>query len=112
MEPTQYPLNPLATPKPKNYLIENIVASVVGIACCCGVNLIPGIIGIVFSTQVDSKYNVGDYTGAASAANTAKILFYVTAGLVVLGLLINLAYFFFFGAALFTGLRERGFDNF
>lgn len=109
MDPTQYPLN---SSKPKNYLVENIVASVVGVACCCGVNLIPGIIGIVFSIQSDSKYNAGDYAGAAGAANTAKTLFYVTAGLVLLGLLINLVYFFVAGVSLFTGMQERGLPKF
>lgn len=112
MDPTTYPANPAGSAKPKNYLVENIVAAVVGLLCCCGISTIPGVVGIVFATQVDSKFNQGDYTGAASAANTAKTMFYVTAGLVVLGFVINIIYFFVFGVSLFTGLRERGINNF
>lgn len=94
--------------KPKNYLIENIVATVLGLFCCCGVNAIPGVIGIIFSVQVDSKFNSGDYAGATSAAGTAKTLFYVTAGLALLGLLINVVSFFFFGGLMFDELRRQG----
>ncbi|MBC7893056.1 MAG: CD225/dispanin family protein [Sphingobacteriaceae bacterium] len=110
MEPTPYPSAPIGSPKPKNYLVETIVASVVGLLCCCGFNLIPGVIGIVFSTQVDSKYNAGDYAGAASSANTAKILFYVTAGMALLGLISNVIYFLVAGASLFSNLQQNGFN--
>lgn len=112
MEPTPYPSTPIGSPKPKNYLIETIVASAVGLLCCCGFNLIPGVIGIVFSTQVDSKFNAGDYAGAASSANTAKILFYVTAGMAVLGLIANVIYFFIFGWAFFGSLLQNQGINF
>jgi len=33
-----------------------------------------GIIGLIFSLQVNSKWSMGDYAGAESSANTAKIL--------------------------------------
>lgn len=107
-----YPSTPAGSAKPKNYLVENIVAGVVGLFCCCGISTITGVIGIVFATQVDSKFNQGDYTGAESAAKTAKTMFYVTAGLVVLGFIINIIYFFVFGVSLFTGLRDRGINTF
>lgn len=93
--------------KPKNYLTENIVATILGLFCCCGINAIPGVIGIIFSVQVDSKFNSGDYAGATSAAGTAKTLFYVTAGLAALGLLINVVSFLFMGGVLFEELRRE-----
>ncbi|MEY9212927.1 CD225/dispanin family protein [Thermobifida halotolerans] len=65
--PGSYPSGgqPAAQP-PKNYLWMNIL----GIFGCT----IVGIIGLVFALQVNSKWNMGDYAGAESAANTAKIL--------------------------------------
>lgn len=106
-----YPPNPgfnPATPlKPKNWLTENIVATVVGLFCCCGVNAITGVIGIVFSTQVDTKYNAGDYAGAESSANTAKIMFYVTAGLVALGVILNIISFFLYGGLMFKQMQDN-----
>lgn len=65
--PGAYPSGgqPAAQP-PKNYLWMNIL----GIFGCT----IIGIIGLIFSLQVNSKWSMGDYAGAESSANTAKIL--------------------------------------
>ncbi len=107
--PPTFPTDPSFTNpplKPKNWLTENIAATVLGLFCCCGINAITGIIGIVFSTQVDNKYNAGDYPGAESAANTAKIMFYVTAGLVALGLIINIVSFFIYGGLMYNQLQN------
>lgn len=51
---------------PKTYLWMNIL----GIFGCTVI----GIIGLVFALQVNSKWSVGDYAGAESASNTARIL--------------------------------------
>ncbi|QUX30741.1 CD225/dispanin family protein [Nocardiopsis akebiae] len=51
---------------PKNYLMYNIL----GILSCTVI----GIIGLIFSLQVNSKWEMGDYAGAQSASDTAKIL--------------------------------------
>src|SRR5690606_32100501 len=56
---------PAAQP-PKNYLWMNIL----GILGCTVI----GIIGLVFSLQVNKKWEMGDYAGAESASSTAKIL--------------------------------------
>ena len=48
-------------PRPKNWLVESILAT---IFCC----LPFGIAGIVFATQVNSKYDSGDYAGALQAS--------------------------------------------
>ena len=55
MEPTQ----------PKNYLIESILAT---IFCCLPL----GIVSIVFASQVNSKFSVGDYEGVQLASENAK----------------------------------------
>ncbi|WP_017573557.1 CD225/dispanin family protein [Nocardiopsis halotolerans] len=51
---------------PKNYLVHNIL----GIFGCTVV----GIIGLIFALQVNSKWEMGDYAGAESSAQTARIL--------------------------------------
>ena len=95
--------------KPKNYLVENIVSTAIGLLCCCGANAITGIIGIVFATQVDSKFAIADYAGAESAAKTAKLMFYITAGLVALGLIINVVSFFILGGGVMQEiLKNKG----
>ncbi|MFD0762437.1 CD225/dispanin family protein [Lutibacter aestuarii] len=51
--------------QPKNYLVESILVT---IFCC----LPFGIAGIVFASQVNSKYASGDYEGALKASKDAK----------------------------------------
>jgi hypothetical protein len=52
---------------------------------------------IVFANQVDGKYASGDFTGAESSAKWARILGWVAMGLVILGAIFNLIWFFVFG---------------
>ncbi|MBB4035518.1 hypothetical protein GGR21_001411 [Dysgonomonas hofstadii] len=78
---TDGPIQPI---KPDNNLVLSIISAVVGLCSPCCIGLILGIIAIVFSTQVDSKYTVGDYRGSESAAKTAKILALIAIGLFVL----------------------------
>ncbi|WP_456464121.1 CD225/dispanin family protein [Lutibacter sp.] len=51
--------------QPKNYLVESILVT---IFCC----LPFGIAGIVFASQVNSKFAAGDYQGAIEASENAK----------------------------------------
>ncbi|NKY98616.1 CD225/dispanin family protein [Nocardiopsis alborubida] len=81
---------------PRNYLVFNIL----GIVSC--IPLI-GVIGLVFALQVNSKWETGDYMGAQSASDTAKVLGII--GLVcfvpaALYLLVVLVYFLFMFAML------------
>lgn len=57
-------MSELNTP-PKNYLVESILVT---IFCC----LPFGIAGIVFASQVNSKFNSGDIEGANKASQDAK----------------------------------------
>lgn len=72
---------------PNNNLPLAIVATVLG---CCGTyctGFILGIIAIVFSSQVNSKYAMGDVIGAQKAAKTSKTLSLVALGLFVVGII-------------------------
>ena len=51
--------------QPKNYLVESILVT---IFCCQPF----GIVGIVYASQVNSKYAVGNYEGAITASKNAK----------------------------------------
>jgi len=53
----------LLTP-PKNWLVESILVT---LFCC----LPFGIAGIVFASQVSSKFNAGDHAGALKASQDA-----------------------------------------
>lgn len=76
--------------QPPNYMVISIVGLILGLCSPCCVGLITGIVAIVFSSQVTSKFNAGDYAGANSASNNAKIFGYVSLGLGILGILLNL----------------------
>src|ERR1044071_1242547 len=77
-------------PSPKNWLVESILVT---LFCC----LPFGIAGIVFASQVNSKFSSGDYAGALEASRNAakwtKIGFWV--GIVFI--IAYLAFLFFFG---------------
>lgn len=65
--------------QPKNYLVESILVT---IFCCLPL----GIVGIVFASQVSSKYTAGDYAGAEESSKQAKkfMIWGLIAGIVVL----------------------------
>jgi Interferon-induced transmembrane protein len=82
-QPIVNPGNPQMPPK--NWLVESILVT---IFCC----LPFGIAGIVFASQVNSKFAAGDYTGALQASRDAgkwtKIGFFVSLGFTVLYLIV------------------------
>lgn len=89
---------------PENNMTLSIVGTIIGLCSpCCLLGLIPGIIAIVFSSQVNSKFNAGDYAGAVSSAKNAKTLAYIALGLGVLGIILNIVVFAISGA---DGYRE------
>jgi peptidoglycan biosynthesis protein MviN/MurJ (putative lipid II flippase) len=71
---------PMLTP-PKNWLVESILVT---LFCC----LPFGIAGIVYASQVSSKFAAGDHVGAMQASKDAakwtKIGFFVGLGIMVL----------------------------
>ena len=67
---------------PKNYLLWSVLTTLL---CCFAA----GIVALVFSTQVASRYYRGDYDGAERASRNAQI--WVIAS-VVLGVITNTLY--------------------
>lgn len=59
---------------PRNYLVPSVLVTLFAF-------LPVGIAAIVFASQVESKYNQGDYTGSQSSSNTAKTLCIVGAAI-------------------------------
>ena len=82
-QPTYQQTAPPSTP-PKNWLVESILVT---IFCC----LPFGIAGIVFASQVNSKWSTGDYAGAMQASKDAgrwtKIGFWIGIAQAVVGIL-------------------------
>ena len=77
-----YPYNNPGYLPPVN---SHMVLSVVSIFFC----LILGIIAIVYSNKSKNSYNMGDYNGAVSNANTAKILAIIG---IIVGTLVSILY--------------------
>lgn len=69
-----------AGPKPPNYLVQSILVTL----CCC---LPFGIVAIIYAAQVDGKYSSGDYQGAVTASNNAKMWSLISLGI---GVVVNL----------------------
>jgi hypothetical protein len=68
-----------------NYLVWSILTTLL---CCLPI----GVVAIVYSTQVNSKLQVGDYQGALEASNKAKLWCMISAGL---GLGVTVLWFIF-----------------
>ena len=82
--------------QPRNYLIESILTTI----CCC---LPLGIAGIVFASQVNSKFALGDYEGALQASKEAKK--WMTWAIIA-GIIINFGIFFVYGSILIAALSQ------
>ena len=74
-----------AQPPPNNHLVWAILTT---IFCC----LPAGVVSIIFAAQVNSKWATGDYAGAMSSANNAKVWAIVAA---VAGFLVSALYLVF-----------------
>ena len=78
---------------PDNQMTLAIVAAVLGLCSPCCIGFILGIIAIIFSSQVKSKFEKGDFSGALSSAKNSKTLAYIAIGL----LIFNIVYLYFLG---------------
>ena len=96
-------LNPMSG-KPDNYLIKSILVTL----CCC---LPFGIVGIIFASQVDSKWAAGDHEGAMTAAANAKkwTMIGLILGVVVNLILLAVQILAVVGAAANAGAQPGGF---
>jgi len=87
-------------PKPPNYLALAIISTIL---CCLPL----GIVSIVFSTQVNSKYAVGDYEGAEKASKNARLFWILAAVIGIVGSIIS---FLVFGFGMFEAIESGNFD--
>lgn len=94
-EPPQYnsrpdyiaqPVPPAAPVSATLWIILNILMLLGG--CCCTVNGILGLIGLIFAVQANNAGKVGDVVTAQKKLKTSKILFFVSLGLLVVSVII------------------------
>ena len=83
---------------PYNWLGWAIFATVFGLAFYI-IGAVPGIIGIVFTSQAKSKYRMGDYVGAYKDNTVAKILTIIGLCISGISLIIIILSIIFVGAA-------------
>jgi hypothetical protein len=87
----------IAEPCPPNHLTLAIVATVLSVLTCSVISLVLGIIAIVTSTQVQTKYNVNDVAGAKSSAKTSQILAWISIGITILVFVVMMIVFMAIG---------------
>lgn len=83
-------MNQTLPEKPNNHMVMAIVSTVLSVVTCSFFYVVPiaaGIVSIVFASQVNSKYNSGDYEGAEKSSKYAKIA-WIIAIVAVVGILI------------------------
>ena len=76
-----------------NYMVWAILITVASLCLCCIVGTIPGIVAIVMASQVNSKLAAGDRAGAEQSSKNAKLWCWITTGLCILGLLLNIVFY-------------------
>lgn len=74
-----------------NYMVWAILITIASLCLCCGIGTIPGIVAIVFASQVNGKLAAGDRTGAERASKNARTWCWVTSILCILGLVASIA---------------------
>jgi uncharacterized protein YqhQ len=78
---TQEPAKPS---KPYNHMAMAIISTVLPLVTCTFFGVVPGIVSIVFASQVNGKYNNGDYEGSKKSAKYAKIAWIVAIAILVI----------------------------
>ncbi len=91
-DPYHAPAGATPTGEVQDYLVWNIVLTVLSFCCSC-IGLVTGIVGIVFSSQVRSALAAGNRAEAEAKSKTAKTMCFVTLGLVILGVILNIILF-------------------
>lgn len=96
--------------KPKNWLLEAILVTLLPFVLCGSFLSLIGIVAIVYASQVDSYYNRGDYNQANDSASNAKrwvrITFWILIGWIILIVIALIVLFLVFGFTLsgFSGV--------
>jgi len=78
---------------PKTWLTESVVITALSATICCNIiSLILGIIGIVKANSVKNKFMQGDFAGAESDSNSAKIMVIIGGILVAISAIFSIIY--------------------
>lgn len=72
--------------RPNNYLVGAILST---IFCCMPV----GIVSIVFASQVNTKFDAGDFAGAEEASKKARLFMIIAIASILLVFVIYIAIF-------------------
>lgn len=95
-------------PKPKSWLIESVLVTILPFIFCCNVFSLLGIIGIVKASQVDTDYSRGNYEAALQSAKEARkwtiIVLWIAIGVFLLYVLFFIIGIFSLGSL--SELRE------
>ena len=75
-----------------NHMVWTVVCSFIATLTCCPLGLL-GIVGIVFSSKVNTLLAAGDIPGAQRASATAKTWAIVASVLAVIGILLSIFMF-------------------
>jgi hypothetical protein len=97
--PTSAAYDPMAAPKPNNWLVPAILVT---LFCCNWL----GIVGVVYAARVDTKYNHGDYAGATEDARQARLWTLIP---LAIGVVFWLLFMAFYGFVFFAAMREGKF---
>ena len=73
--------------KPKNWMTEAILVTVIPFCCLCNIFSLLGIVAIVYASKVNNLYFAGLYREAEQASKDAKMWVLVTLGFVLLGII-------------------------
>lgn len=99
--PSSSGYDPLAAPKPNNWLVPAILVT---LFCCNWL----GIVGVVYAARVDTKYAHGDYAGAAEDARQARLWTLIP---LAIGVVFWLLFMAFYGFVFFAAMREGKFPG-
>lgn len=95
-----------------NYLVWSILSTIGSFIVCCLSCLsfpaiITGIVAIVFSSQVNSKLNLGDIEGARRSSKNAKLWNWITTGIVIIAVVIAVIWFITVGPDAYMQYMEQ-----
>ena len=90
---TQYASPDIPPAKPKNWMLESILATFIPFVFCCNIFALIGIVAIVNANKVDRLFYNKEYAAAETASRTAKTWMFVTLGVAVAILILNIIMF-------------------
>mgnify|MGYP005871553019 CR=1 FL=1 len=72
------PNNPQLQPKPNNHMVMAIISTVFSLISCTFFGVVPGIVSIVFASQVNGKYQRGEQEAAENSSKYAKFAWIIS----------------------------------